>query len=287
MGRHCFCRLFAAAILLVCTGIAEAQNYFTESLEASFGVQLLFGRQVVRHGNSDNGLREDLDPRFTVLTGSVELGPFSGLSARIGGSTAVLQTSTEFTKSLGYLGIGAENQWQVDQNFTNWEAGGQWNIYNCDGYRFSFLGGYRQDNWLFTGRPSSGLVFPPGTQSRDQVTSYIPYIGMQTSMYYPWWKARFEIMGSPFMTEKVVSRVSGIYSAEGSGKGCGLIEFRIEGTAGVTRNTFIGVNAIYSFKEVYGYTHFKNTPGLSSDTDYDLYSSHNLFRIGLEATVLY
>ncbi len=93
---------------------------------------------------------------------------------------------------------------------------------------------------------------------KDEYTSSIPFIGMQTSMLFPWWKARFEVLGSPFMSKRVINNFSGTLndanayraSTDGSATKGGLIELQMEGSVGLSPSLFVGANASYTFQTI-------------------------------------
>jgi hypothetical protein len=116
----------------------------------------------------------------------------------------------------------------VKPDFSSWEAAGLYHLWSGGGYRFSFTAGYRQQTWDYQGSPSSGAQDSP---LHDSFSSRIPFIGMQTAMFFPSWKARFEVL-PPFMNMSVSNAIQqGVFlSIRGQPLPGGLIELQMVGT---------------------------------------------------------
>ncbi len=223
-------------------------------VDSSFRVGWLFGQQMVRYadplGAAGDRVKSELSPKVPILSGAIELTPFYRISGRVAGSLSVLEPHIRF-----YAGKAdpSFDRWDVRPNFKQWEAAGLVHLWKSRGYRFSVVAGYRQEYWTYTGDP----VEDAGTESwlNDRWTSHIPFMALQTSLFFPWWKTRFEVLGSPFMTKKVLAQVrngSDFIEYDGSAPSGGLLEFTVEGTAAVTSLARLGLYGKYTHQELHG-----------------------------------
>ena len=85
-------------------------------------------------------------------------------------------------------------------SFSGWEAAGLFHLWNDGGYRFSFTAGYREEFWGAQGE-GVGLFTGVSSSVREDFSSRGPFLGLQTAVFFPWWKARFEVIGSPWITK--------------------------------------------------------------------------------------
>jgi hypothetical protein len=177
------------------------------------------------------------------------------------------------------------NLWDVVPDFTSWEAAGLYHLWSGYGYRFSVVGGYRQESWTFLGTPSDSTDV--SLSLHDRFTSHIPFLALQTAMFYPWWKARFEVLGSPFMSKKVTATVRNggtLVDFKGWADRGGLIEFSMEGTCALTSVLRLGLYGRYSYQELYGWV-TKRIGGQSGE--YKLGFNENTGVVGTNLTLLF
>lgn len=285
-----------ALILIAVASSLCAQGLPVTAIDSSLRVEYLLGGLQNRFSPPDDTtvdrLKIDTNPQVAVLSGMVELSPIPVASGRLGGAISVWERSGSVSRPLDHrLDSGATLDWQAKPDFSQWEAAGLYHLWNAAGYRFSFTAGYRQEKWAFNGEP---LGFAQGSLN-DEYTSSIPFIGMQTSMLFPWWKARFEVLGSPFMSKRVINNFSGTLNGtpiglqtDGSASSGGLIELQMEGSVGLSPTLFVGINACYTFQELYGESTVKSpaAPELVP-VKYRLYTSESLFRVGFDVNILF
>ena len=249
-------------------------------------------------------LRIDFSNSQLVLDGVVEITPRPALSARVRGSASVLNADRSFTLVSGpqpypipipksipdtsNYGWG-ELSTTIKPQFWLWEAAGLYNLSYEGGYRYSFVAGYRQESWSYpTSNGQENLYL------RDDFLSQIPFIGLQTTMVSPSWKARFEVLGSPFMIKKVAhtARDQGYYmQLDGKMTNGGFIEFQVEGDIPVAPNTWLGLYTQYTYESLKG-----KLTGVSVDgngaatyvpTPYDFYTLRSVWTIGLNCNILF
>ena len=150
-----------------------------------------------------------------------------------------------------YTELTPVSRWITRPDYQSWEVAGLYHLYKGGGYRFSVLGGFRQTVWRYHGELEQG----GGAELRDTFSSNIPFFGMQTAMFFPWWKARFEVIGSPFMKKSstVSLHQNNIYAEQNVNTDVGgLVEFRLEGTVSLHTNLWLGVFACYQYQELTG-----------------------------------
>jgi len=119
--------------------------------------------------------------------------------------------------------------------------------------------------------------------------SRIPFLGFQTAMSFPWWKARMEVLGSPFMTKLVylyATNSSNTMDIEGIWTGGGMIEVRAEGSTFLTPNFTLGISARYSYEELWGKVSGEWTNAQNS-WPYEFFTNQNLAYIGLNAGFIF
>jgi hypothetical protein len=283
-------------ILFAATSALYAQGLPAISIDSSFRLEYLLGSLQNRYSPPNDvtvdRLKIDPSPQVALLSGVVEMTPVPFASGRLAGSVSVWEQSGSLARPRDHrLESGNTIDWQAKPDFSQWEAAGLYHLWNTAGYRFSLTAGYRQERWKFNGEPTG---FAQGSL-KDEYTSYIPFIGMQTSMLFPWWKARFEILGSPFMNKRVLNSFSGTlngtpigFDTDGSAKSGGLIEFQMEGSVGLSPTLFMGLNFSYTYQELYGTSTVKSVvvPDLSP-IEYRLFTTESLFRIGFDVNYVF
>jgi hypothetical protein len=179
------------------------------------------------------------------------------------------------------------SRWVTLPDYQSWETALLYHLHKGGGYRFSVLAGYRQSVWRYHGEIEQG----GSSELRDTFASNIPFFGMQTSMCFPWWKARFEVIGSPFMkTSSTISmRQNNIYSEQNVETDTGgLIEFRVEGTVSLHTNLWLGVFACYHFQELTGESTGRSTQPLITPANLNrYYTTESMASLGLNFNVVY
>lgn len=290
-------RLMVSVVVLIVGGLVGPAGAFFQlpwnmGMDASMRMEYLFGSQSISESGltplQAGSLKFMLDPRLPVVSGTVELSPGGFFSGRLGGCVSISSTGGSINRAPGFfVSAPSTADWDTETNFSSWEAAALGHIFNGGGYRFSVTAGYRQDRWRYTGEPvgpSTG-----NTSSDDVLTSHIPFLGLQTSMVFPWWKARFEVLGSPFMNRTISgSRVQGGTLIDWDGKAAsgGLIEVDVEGTVHVTTNVLVGLHWRYTHQELYGKAR-QRVNGGATVYDYDIHLNEDLATVGLNATLFY
>ena len=279
---------------LVGTSCLQAQSLpWNLALDSSFRGELLFGAQAIRDnspGTGEERFRINSDFRVPVLAGTVEITPLTFLSGRIGGLISVLeQKGTVRINAVNFDPSGSDHV-HIDAlpSFSGWEAAGLFHLWNQGGYRFSFTAGYRGEFW---GRQGDGVSLTTGLSSslHEDFASRGPYLGLQTAVFFPWWKARFEVIGSPWMTNigsGSLTQTNFFAEYQASATGGSLLELQIEGTVALRQSVFAGLHGRYSFREsVGGFTRIGNNGTIYSPIS--LYTSDSFALIGLDLTVAF
>ena len=125
---------------------------------------------------------------------------------------------------------------------------------------------------------------------KDKYVSYIPFLGLQTAMMFPWWKARFEVLGSPFMSENSLVSMSNdstqveqrIHSNSG-----GLVEFQLEGTVNFRSNFWFGLYGRYHYQEMYGNSTGSTNPPAAWNYADRFYTHQSYGTFGINLTAAY
>jgi len=265
------------------------------TVDSSFRAEFLFGTQAIRSARKIPvlGVQEadflfllNSDVRLPVLSGTVEVSPLTFISGRLVGLTSILEQQGEVQRLRRLEALQPEHLFNAKPAFNSWEAAGLWHLWNGDGYRFSFTAGYRQEASSLEGVGVPGIL-GVNLSSRDDSVSYVPFLGLQTAVFFPWWKARCELLGSPWMLKKVsgsVNRTDSTVTYYGSGQG-GLLEVQIEGTMFLTRCLFAGVHCRYTFQESYGEFTRKDN-GLVTGR-FGMYTGDSFAMIGLDLTLAF
>lgn len=282
-------------VLLSCWAVTVAAEEMPVNIgiDSSFRVGFLFGRNTVLYkdalaeGTTENTSphkywRMEHGPRLPLLSATVEVSPFQRLSARFAGSIAVITGSSLFE-------LTAQDPettwWDVSSGFGNWEVAGLYHLWTGGGYRFSLVGGFRQEWWKFAGGPA--LYKERMNSFREDLDARIPFIGLQTAVFYPWWKARFELRGSPFMTKRISAEIATVprqVDYRGWADDGGLIEFDLEATVAVTTSVRAGVHARYSYQELHGETTRQDGSG---ERFQDVFATESFGLLGLNLTVVF
>lgn len=290
------CKLLCVIAAILCLGsswgldLAGAQHVPGRPyLDSSLKIGMLQARQTVRYNESNISLgpgmafdhfRMDFGPRLALVSGMAELSPIGFASARAAASTSVLESGMLFFHTMT---DPAPALWDFAPNFKTWEVAGLLHLWVGDGYRFSAVGGFRKDYWTYQGALVAAMSGE--SHAQDKLTADIPFIALQTSMSFPWWKARCEILGSPFMSKRLSAQFQTgptLVEYEGVVNKGGLMEVTVEGAAGLTERLRIGAYGRYSYQELYGQS--KRKSGLAvTDHETFLYEAVSTGGLNIEA----
>ncbi len=261
------------------------------TLDSSFRMEFLFGTQAIRDRTPPQDIerfRIDSNFRLPVIAGNVEMTPFVFLSGRFAGLTIVIEQQCTIYRSAADFDIQVAERRVINAKpgFNGWETAGLFHLWNDGGYRFSVTAGYRQEYWNLEG---DGLA-PDGTTSslRENYQSRGPFLGLQTAMFFPWWKARFEMIGSRWMTKIASGTMTNSILAQYDARATGgsLLELQVEGTASITQNIFAGLHSRYTFQESFGELirkGFLRPP----DLPLELYTNDSFLLVGMDLTVAF
>ncbi|MGO9566506.1 MAG: hypothetical protein ACLP5H_03085 [Desulfomonilaceae bacterium] len=294
--------LTAVAVLFILAGLAspvraEAPAWNIQ-VDSSFRAEYLFGRQIVRHLDPKvpdvSRFVANYDPQLTVLAGTIEITPLPAISGRLAGSISVLESTSAQVRSVSSVIPSTAPffptdkwEWDVKPNFSSWEAAGLYHLWSGGGYRFSFTAGYRQDTWDYRGTPSNGAADSP---LHDSFSAHIPFIGMQTAMFFPSWKARFEMLGSPFMNMSVSNALQrGSFALQFDGnlyKG-GMVELQMAGDVNLAANVLIGLYGRYAYQELYGLSSGTGEAAGLGPSPYTVFVGGSFGTVGLDVTVIF
>ncbi|MCX5860873.1 MAG: hypothetical protein NTW27_01930 [Deltaproteobacteria bacterium] len=317
-------RIAALFFVMACTATPLCAQIipWNIAVDSSFRIEYLLGRQTLgrEYIDSSHGPIQDLDnyswfmqhpdpidrlriefgPSLPILEATVEITPFPSFSGRLAASLSVLEStqgvtlvsgpaSTTFVWNNPYVipainlplyGSGELSN-VIKPAFRLWEAAGLYHLSSEGGYRWSIVGGYRYETWTY----SLGADQGSNSYLRDEFVSQSPFLGLQTAMFFPWWKARFEVLGSPFMTKKIslTARDSGYYmQLDGTWNKGGFIEFQTEGTVNVTPSIWLGLFARYTYEELRGEA--KGTRAHPGKADYETFP-YNFYTLKSMATI--
>jgi hypothetical protein len=234
-------------------------EFVRPGVDSAVRIGYLQARQTVRYNEANisyaagavfDRFRMDYGPRVPLVSGMVELTPIRFASARGAAASSVFETGMQVFHTRD---DPTPALWDLAPNYKCWEAAGLFHLWSGDGYRFSLAGGFRKDYWTYQGP----LVATDSGDSwaSDRLTADIPFLAMQTSMSFPWWKARCEILGSPFMTKRISTQFrtgSTLVEYEGVANKGGLLEATLEGSVGVTDRFRVGAYGRYTYEELYG-----------------------------------
>ncbi|MBI5249026.1 MAG: hypothetical protein HY912_05980 [Desulfomonile tiedjei] len=280
--------LFAILILTASVSAVDAQVAPSGIVDSSLRMEFLFGTQALSYSDAASAsfssvvFRADFNPRVPLLAGTVEVSPFPSISGRFAGAVSIMEKSGSVYRANGFSSTTTiptffAGRWDVEPDVGYWELAGLYHLWNGGGYRFSCTAGYRREVWRYHGESVGNI---DGGTFRDDMTSQIPFLGLQTSMFFPLWKARFEVLGSAFMNKKVASRLqygSSFIDYRGTINQGGLLEFQMEGNVSVTQNLWCGLHAKYTYQELTGDVTADTSIGQSS---LDLHSADNYITLG-------
>lgn len=285
-----------AAIALLCCFVAASACYdayaqrstVSTIFDTSVGVGYLFGSQTTRIQGLKplNGSAPTLqnDPHMGLVSGSFELNPIWLFSGRATGGMSFYEGHTDLSRQSRFT-VTQVYPWSVKPDYTTWELAGLIHLWQGAGYRFSAVGGYREELWKYVGDPSGEQT--AGSTLREDVKLFVPFVALQTAMYQPWWKARVQVMGSNFMDRQIYSRsTTGTTLAlfDGSAKRGGMVEMLFEGTAAFSSFMRMGLFGKYSFTELKG----EATTNVDGAIDeHDIEATDNVGTVGVNFTVIF
>ncbi len=255
-------------------------------------MEFLLGSQALRDRTpllDVERFRIDSNFRLPVLAGNVEITPLVFLSGRLGGLTSVLEGNGTYDRSAADFDIQVAGRRVIDAKptFNGWETAGLFHLWNDGGYRFSVTAGYREEFWGLDGQ---SVTPPSGATSlfHEKYQTRVPFLGLQTAMFFPWWKARFELIGSRWMRKIVSGALADSFVAQYEAKstGGGLLELQAEGTASITPNIFAGLHGRYTFQESFGELIRKGNLR-APDLPLELYMGDNFLLVGVDLTVTF
>lgn len=287
--RLSFSSLLVGMVLLVGSATSlQAQTIpGSMGIDSSLRLEYLFGAHGLRSTDAKvgqpNGFLVRLNPRVALLAGSVEVSPFSFASGRFAGAVSIGEPDLSSTRQLTLTGI--EQEWKIRPDYGSWELAGLYHLSAGGGYRFSLTAGYRQSTWDYV-----GVLHSDGGSLKDKYVSDIPFLGLQTAMMFPWWKARFEILGSPFMTQSsVVSMVANGTQVEQrlEANSGGLLEFQMEGTVNIHPNFWVGLYGQYHYQELYGHSEGGTNPPAAWNLANQFYTYESFVSVGLNVGIVY
>lgn len=273
---------------LLCGGAQAQWLPWNMSVDSSFRVGYLFGRQELRFDNAEMNphgrIRFEFDPGMPVFEGVCEFSPLRMFSARVCGTLGTRGAGLTATRPLGTDEGDPVGVWNISPDVKWWEAAGLFHVWKGAGYRFSLVGGYRQEFWRYRGEPTHTET----ASYREEFTSHIPFIAMQTAISYPWWKARFEVLGTPVMSKQVVSNLYDggvlVSSFDGWADNGGMIEMLMDGTVAITSRMRLGLYARYTFVELDGEA-TATIDGVSGPQQ--LYVGENFGTFGLDLSMVF
>jgi hypothetical protein len=284
------------SLLVLGAGSLQAQTLpWAMGVDSSLRLELLVGSQSAREAsppeNQFDRFKFEFCPRLPVLSGTVELSPLPWASGRVAGAVSVWEPTRTMELSFGgsapdFSAARWARHWNVRPHYSLWEAAGLLHFWNAGGYRFSGTAGYRGSAWKFYDEDHSTA------SNQDVFESRIPFFGLQTAMNFPLWKARFEVLGSPFMTKVVRNSFhrerteSGVFHLT-SNRG-GMIEFQMEGTVGLSANILCGFSARLTYEELFGTINWTNSfDSALSQSPMEGHLIETLAFFGLNATLMF
>lgn len=262
-------------------------------------VQYLFGTQIVHpfvkeyigpYTRPPRYYRIDTEPRFPLIEGELEI--ITGLPFSARGAFAVNALESKVGSHRSIYGSGTtttavSDDWSTKSKFSAWEVAGLYHLWAGGGYRFSVLGGYRYEQWLNSGSKETGA--DDGSILDEKTASYMPFIGLQTTMSFPLWSSRFEVLGSFFMKRSIDGRWGGdslLVSYTGYGNTGGFVDLRMSGTVRVSQYTSLGLDGRFSYQEVYGRFDGKDNQYADS-VSYDLLLRQTYGTVGIVASLVF
>jgi hypothetical protein len=266
------------------------------SVDSSFRAEYLFGAQSVRQVGPPAGpafaferFRFKFDPKVPVLSGTAEVSPLPWLSGRLAGSLSVWEPTIPVYRRFNITGTSWAANWEMKPQFSSWEAAGLVHFWNGGGYRFSATAGYRKRIWDYSGELiGSDSSASLGAPYHEVLTSQIPFLGLQTAMYFPLWKARFEVLGSAFMNKSAASSftngTNSVHYTANATRG-GFVEVQMEGTVGLSSYLYLGVFGRFGYEEMFGVFDVTTPANTQGSMEANLRESFAI--LGLDVTLFF
>lgn len=262
------------------------------SVEPSLRVGYLFGVHSFQDAFAPMDGQErysiDLDFKMPVIMGIVDISPIYLASGRFSGTTSFGAPSRSLHKSAWDESPSAPEGQDLDARggFWSWEALGLLHVWRGEGHRFSITAGYRQENWYYSGEKTT--QGNSNAWSRDDLLTSGPLLGLETSLMYPGWTSRFEILLSHFMNKNIQSsfnQAGWISGHEGRAQNGALVEARLHGAANVTPRLLVGLYGRYTIAELSG-TFSMKTSGNTTGS-YDTHMGESFIILGSDVTILF
>ncbi|MEW6531599.1 MAG: hypothetical protein AB1473_12225 [Thermodesulfobacteriota bacterium] len=283
--RIAFCALVVVAAP---SGVKGEMLPWNMTLDAALRMNFFIGEHVAIYDPNPpaeaHPYRLAYNPRLLVFSGVCEVSPVTFLSGRLGGSLSVNPGGFSYFHTTG-VANPLDDFWEMRPEYKSWEVAGLLHLWSELGYRFSFVGGYREDFWIYRGQPQ--LSQGAEAQWQDEFVHRIPFIGLQTAAFFPWWKARFEVIGSWFVNEKMLSRfdrTDTFLQYESKLDNGGFIQLEAQGNVALTPAIWLGLYARYSYLELFGLGNRTRPDGI---VYYQTSLDENVGVIGLDLTILY
>lgn len=320
-------KILVALILLSIFNTPPAKAQFlTENMitDSSFRVEYLLGRQslgkydqnifiwrpytnpypppptlIAAYPNPIESFNINLMTSQLVLDGMVEITPVPAFSGRLRANVSVSGGEQDITLASGPSWSGARVpvtnvpifnplSASVNPSYWSWEAACQYNLSYEGGYRFALVGGYRYESQSYHSANDSSQNW----HLWADFSSQIPFLGLQTTMVSPTWKARCELLGSAFMKKNVSQSARDnvtFMKLDGSLTNGGFLELQVEGNVPITPNAWVGVYTQGTYEglkgEVTGRSVDGDGNGWFDPTPYNFYASKFFWFLGLNCNV--
>ena len=226
----------------------------------AFRVEYLYGSQVTGtvsdYGslNPDPNVQLDISFGFPIVSGAVEIFPFSRLSAHLSADASVYgQRNIIYGSACWKPTSGPPNGLYSNSRpgFAGFEVAGLFDAWRPAGHRFGVTGGWRSEYWWYEG----GDIENGSVGAEDNVSSSIPFAGFFAEMAYPGWRSTWQFLASRFVSKEIsgwVRQPSDFGEYHCAAQGGVLLEGRIQGEANITSNLFFGLYGRYSYQNVSG-----------------------------------
>lgn len=322
--------LVALILLSIFNTLPAKAQFLTENMitDSSFRIEYLLGRQsvgkydenflnwgpsitknpysndpeylisTVAYPNPIESLNIDFITSQLVLDGLVEITPVPAFSGRMRANVSIAGGNKDISLGAGPTKTGdspttgvpifAPLSADVTPSYWSWEAAGQYNLSYEGGYRFALVGGYRYESQSYHSANDSSQNW----HLWADFSSQIPFLGLQTTMVSPTWKARCELLGSAFMKKNVSQSARDnvtFMKLDGSLTNGGFLELQVEGNVPVTQNAWVGVYTQGTYEglkgEVTGRSVNGSGAGWFDPTPYNFYASKFFWFLGLNCNV--
>jgi|GEM_PF-580260 len=281
------------AVLGMVSSLHAQSLPFNLGLDSEIRMGYLLGQQTLKGSSQEVAdpkfdYRVDHGPSIIVMGATGEVSPVPFFSGRIGGYISVWEYPTANDRSTEFPDASnAKLPWDVTPDLKSWEIAGLVHLSRGGGYRFSAVGGYREEFWDYVGVPTGGQADP--AFMRDEFNNHVPFFGLQTALFFPWWKARCEVTGSWFMRQEIFSIVQNrddYVQYTGTLDSGGQVEVNFEGTATLISNFRLGAYGRYRYQELQGHAiGIENNPG--TRRAFKLFTEQNYGVVGLTVNLVF